>query len=220
MNDDMKELAKKLLTTSTGKHFLDSGDYYGRHWEYNRKVDFDNQPTAWVDYLDVGQDIIPTVSLYHWLITRFELDDLCKEYNSLPCKDWDSNFAHGVSKNREEWLKRNGFEMDYTFNSVNGECDLSQVIQGARLYHEDSIYYLIQIHNGCDVRGGYTKAALLKPIDDDYVTVTGNVMGILTREGAQIMIDNGYNGYSLTNQRGEPIIYQANDQIEVWLYDI
>ena len=37
----------KMLTESTGKHMLDSGGAYGRHWERNQKKsfkDFKNEP--------------------------------------------------------------------------------------------------------------------------------------------------------------------------------
>ena len=42
-------------------------------------------------------------------------------------------------------------------NSYNGDCDLSQTIQFVHvgdIYDNDMI--ALSIHNGCDVRGGYT----------------------------------------------------------------
>ncbi len=32
-----EQVLTEMLTESTGKHFMDSGDYYGRHWEENQK---------------------------------------------------------------------------------------------------------------------------------------------------------------------------------------
>ena len=50
-----------------------------------------------------------------------------------------------------------------TFNTCNGDSDLSQVLQGAWLEDADGdSYLLLQIHGGCDVRGGYTDAKLFK----------------------------------------------------------
>ena len=49
------------------------------------------------------------------------------------------------------------------FNTYDGDSDLSQVLQGAWLEDADGdTYLLLQIHGGCDVRGGYTDAKLFK----------------------------------------------------------
>ena len=93
----MKQLAEKLLKTNTGRALLDSGGAYGRHWQENQNVDFEEQPTAWAD-LYAGEEVCPTASLYHWLTTRFELDDLCNEFNSMPVNDWNSDKAYGLSE--------------------------------------------------------------------------------------------------------------------------
>ena len=96
---------------------------------------------------------------------------------------------------------------------------MSQVIQGAYLDGFYGDYMLLQVHNGCDVRGGYTDAVLVKKIDPDYITVTGNVTGILERDGDKIQVDNMYNGYSLTDESGNEIIYQEGDKLALWLLE-
>ena len=58
-------------------------------------------------------------------------------------------------------------ESKHEFNTYNGGSDLSQVLQGAWLEDADGdTYLLLQIHGGCDVRGGYTDAKLFKTSDD------------------------------------------------------
>ena len=55
-----------------------------------------------------------------------------------------------------------------TINTYNGECDLSQTIQFVYVgdtYDCDVI--ALSIHNGADVRGGYTDYKLFR-IEEDY----------------------------------------------------
>jgi hypothetical protein len=49
-----------------------------------------------------------------------------------------------------------------TWNTYNGDSDLSQILQGGNLKIDDEPYLVIQIHNGCDARGGYTDARLFR----------------------------------------------------------
>ena len=51
---------------------------------------------------------------------------------------------------------------------IQWESDLVQTLQGANLTINDEEYILIQIHNGADVRGGYTDAKLFK-LNDEYM---------------------------------------------------
>jgi hypothetical protein len=57
----------------------------------------------------------------------------------------------------------------HTFNTYNWDSDLSQVLQGSWIDIGGQQYLLLQIHNGCDVRGGYTDAKLFVPVDDGII---------------------------------------------------
>jgi len=68
---------------------------------------------------------------------------------------------YGVSREAWDYLKCSfDVEIERGFNTYNGDSDLSQTLQGSTLTINDEYYYLIQIHGGCDVRGGYTDAKL------------------------------------------------------------
>jgi hypothetical protein len=64
----------------------------------------------------------------------------------------------------------------FTENTYNGECSLSHTLQYRFFTYEhagdepaflpDGSYVLLQIHNGCDVRGGYTDPVLFA-VDDE-----------------------------------------------------
>ena len=170
MNTDLKQLIYEMLTESTGTHMLDSGGAYGRHWERNQRrslTDFENdkpetitEENGWIDR---------EVSVFHFLAgedSALELDYICDNFNELntDTKNWNGNSeAWGVSV--EAWndlTECNEIEEGRTFNTYNGESDLSQTLQGGWLTINGEEYLLLQIHNGCDVRGGYTDAKLFK----------------------------------------------------------
>ena len=44
------EVIADMLRENTGKHFLDSGGAYGRHWERNQDRDFSAEPYAEVEF--------------------------------------------------------------------------------------------------------------------------------------------------------------------------
>jgi hypothetical protein len=54
----------------------------------------------------------------------------------------------------------------HTFNTYNGESELSQILQGSWIELDGYQYVLLQIHGGCDARGGYTNAKLFKTGED------------------------------------------------------
>jgi hypothetical protein len=170
-----KELIYSMLTESTGAHMLDSGGAYGRHWERNQKrsiEDFENEPEQL--YTWDGHYICRTVSVFHYL-SQLEQDELCEEFNALPCPNWDAEEVYGVSDSQWRWLcwqanvRLSDLSVKHTFNTYNWDSDLSQVLHGSWIDIGGQQYLLLQIHNGCDVRGGYTDAKLFVPVDDGII---------------------------------------------------
>lgn len=220
MNEKSKqEFIYKLLTTSTGAILGDSGGAYGRHWTRNQKKtlqDFINEPSVSYEISDNAKDssdIYFRISIFHYL-QQLELDALCEEYNAMTCKDWDSDI-YGVSQVQKDWILSNGFTIGEDFNTYNGESNLSQVLQGTYLCYSEEYpnYVLLQIHQGCDVRGGYTDAVLFK-LPDMYMPcedVFGDIDGL--------SVDNRYNGYSLTDQNGDYVECTKDSVISLQLWE-
>ena len=167
-----EQIIYEMLTENTGSHFLDSGGAYGRNWEHNQKrtiEDFrsDDEQTYELDCYGGKLSLSRTVSVFHYL-SQLETDDICEEFNksNVGADNWDSETYYGVSKQGQAILDREGFAEENTWNTYNGDCDLSQTLQGSWLISEnDSGYLLLQIHQGCDVRGGYTDARMFGPLD-------------------------------------------------------
>ena len=171
----------KLLTENTGRHFLDSGGAYGRNWERNQGRDFEAEAPAtvkWDGYIDF------TLSTYHFLKDKLhyeeELDTMFQRWMNRKAHE-DMGYLQLMEAFPEYLAKvlgrRDGTTYEPTgiygedgpvcVNTYNEESSLSQVIQyvyftlsedGSRC-HDDN-YVLLQVHGGCDVRGGYTAPRL------------------------------------------------------------
>lgn len=174
-------LIHAMLTTNTGTHMLDSGGDCGRNWQRNQGktvADFQDEPAALLDWYvkrDDDDNIISahpevTTSVFHKLTSGIIWqDDLCREFNAMPCEDWRGDY-YGTSADQTEWLDLHGFEQRRGcdgWNTYNWAANFSQTLQGHDLDLNGDGYVLIQIHGGADVRGGYTDAKLFR-LSDHY----------------------------------------------------
>lgn len=224
---DINELVYKMLTTSTGIALGDSGGENGRHWQQNQSktlADFEAEPVVSIDDYDrehakTSEELTPTVSVFHYMTGMLELDTLCNEFNALPCEDWNSDIAYGISEAQEKWLNDHRLIVSSTWNSYNAESNLSQTLQGANLHtegHESEFefpqYHLIQIHGGADVRGGYTDAKLFKVSENaEFFDTNPTLYG--TIDGKEVT--TSYNGWSLTDDDGEAVPVTPKSKIEL-----
>jgi len=170
--DKLKELIIGMLKENTGVHMLDSGGAYGRHWERNQKRDFDKEPACILE-ADNYQNV-PTISisynLYHYLVNYLEYDEVCEKFNkefkdfcNLP-KYKEESYYHCLG----EWVKDKRFSEVDSINTYNHESLLDQVIQYTHFKYGGEDYIALQIHNGCDVRGGYTDPVIFIVPEMDY----------------------------------------------------
>ncbi|MBU6231366.1 hypothetical protein KGP36_01755 [Patescibacteria group bacterium] len=170
-----ERLIAQMLTENTGVALLDSGGAYGRNWERNQGKtveQFRKQHTTATAEENWGYDV--NVPVFQYLRETIRLNETCDKFNRLKCPNWDG-FTYGISDTQTEWLKKHGFETDEeakehapkaynTYNDPDYFGHLSQVLQGTFIYNteEGEWYCLLQIHGGCDVRGGYTDAKLVQ----------------------------------------------------------
>jgi hypothetical protein len=167
-----KEIIYNMLTENTGTHMLDSGGANNRAWQKNQIKtieDFENEPEEEYVYNKRWNELSRNVSVFHYL-SQLETNDVCDEFNSMPCHDWDAGDVYGVSSEQWDWLNKNSeVEIKHTFNTYNWDSDLSQILQGSWLKIDGDDYLLLQIHGGCDARGGYTNAKLFVPVDEGMI---------------------------------------------------
>lgn len=160
-----------MLTENTGRHMLDSGGAYGRNWERNQGAkaeDFLAAPAVRFD--GYGDDVWPIVDLFHFLRDRLEFDPRMNRAFELWValrNEPDDPWLVEAEEFAEAWNDRGyGVSGATSHNSYNGESYLSQVIQWAQFERDGEHYAVLQIHGGCDVRGGYTKPRVFRMYGD------------------------------------------------------
>lgn len=165
-NKELEQIIYEMLTENTGRHMLDSGTAYGRNFERNASKtlqDFIDEPAELI--FKRGDYYERTVSVFHYIKSLgLSLDHICRNFNEIntSADNWDADCeAYGVSTEAWDYLTEfNDVKILRTFNTYNGDSDLSQILQGAWLTINGDTYLLLQIHGGCDARGGYTDARL------------------------------------------------------------
>jgi len=216
-----------MLRENTGRHFLDSGDGYGRHHERNQSRDLESEPASVLSFR--YGEISVTHSVFHWLRDRLEFDEEADDAFDGPFRDeCDPAGDKSWGELREDfpaWLARRRSRGDsastcdecddrdegrracscdcvaptnegpyqatgiygdgepITANSYNEESLLDQVIlftyfelrsgRGGRGGRGGRIasYVILQIHGGCDARGGYTRPRVFVIDNDDELAI-------------------------------------------------
>ena len=186
-----------MLTENTGRSLCDSGGEpkyvdgkyvgsehgFGRAYERNAGRNFLLEPevTMEVDICQEKIDLVISANLFHWLDKRVTYDGRMQGvYNRFAARPENADENHmdimqafplalrDKGKHVAGWDgdEDSEFKVTYTYNE---ETMLSQDIQYV-LFEVDSVLYAaIQIHNGCDARGGLTAPKIFR-VDVDGVS--------------------------------------------------
>ena len=201
-----------MLQTSTGTDMLDSGGLYGRHWQRNRLItDFRKTKPLFVNVSTYNgkMEVSFTLSVFHYLTSFLEVNEKTDRWNKdfKEFCDREDNQDSGYPALCEEFVSRLyqlgeiKNEESSGFNSDNGEDMLSQVIQGEYFEGEYPKYILLQIHQGCDVRGGYTAPRVFRIKDFEYFAMAARELTVSCKckiKGDNLCLnsdDIGYNWY-------------------------
>jgi hypothetical protein len=207
-----EEVIFAMLTENTGGSILDSGGAYGRHWERNSKKtleDFRAEPAAWIDpeYGDA------TKSLFHHLTEYLTPDEGLTAAFQKFAEDYPEESWLEII---ELWLDKLGVPEEggefysydrWSFNSYNFEYWLcSQTVQGTFFGLADTGYLIMQVHGGCDVRGGYTAPRVfeLPPYDGKESFIFEGERAYFICQGKDCMhrLQVGPEGYELQDENG------------------
>jgi hypothetical protein len=211
--NDTATILQNMLTENTGRSILDSGDAYGRNWERNQGRDFENEAEA---ELEVGSwGLIPTLNVYHWLKERLEY---CPEMTEAMEEYGRENDLWGLQL-MEAWCEDAypdatglwGNRTPFTINTYNGESVLSQVLQYHYFEIDGGGYIALQIHGGCDVRGGYTDPKVFKIIDPDDLILAAEAGLYCDNCEARWHTDNAGNHWYPNNDEGVFEIVTSDD---------
>ena len=151
-----EEIIYAMLTESTGTNFLDSGGDKGRFWQRNQTKtleDFKAQELLEIDhkYNEITLNIFPFLNEH----LEYNYEETNNLYKYLLKYNYDFNNSNNIIDffNAELFPEEESKQL----NSYNEDCILSQTIQliwSGDLHDHDLV--ALSIHNGADVRGGYT----------------------------------------------------------------
>lgn len=249
--DDYTEVEKQIvdmLIANTGCSILDSGGSQGRHWEKNRKIaDFREIPVMHTTVWNDGQ-VELSLDLFHFLTAMLEIDDtsnmLNAEFKEFAEKSEESS-KHwpDIIEDFNEKLGEHDMSITCGTNTYNMETMLSQVIQYHFIHYGndldnmyDNAYIVLQIHNGCDVRGGYTSPRIFRIADIDQWYLSMATVGASCSCGMIYSDDSGYHwfnenevgsltleGYNLPNEwvpKPKPKTKGTDEKVRNWEYEL
>lgn len=154
------EIVKGMLTENTGSHMLDSGGAYGRNWQRNQERDFESEAPVTLDvahgYIDV------TINVFHYLCENLTFDEDMQEMYEEFIGDSEKchlNDLEDFADHMHDNFEASGIYGDgkpFVVNTYNEENLLSQTLQFVYMEWNNETYIGLQVHGGCDVRGGYT----------------------------------------------------------------
>lgn len=224
-----EQVVAAMLRENTGRHFLDSGGAYGRNWERNQTADFAAEPEASLRITGGRYPSIDvTLSVYHFMVNRLRF-----------AADWQARFdAFAAERPDESWLAlmdgfvdalKDGHEVGgiygdgdpVTVNTYNHESLLSQTLQYVYLTVDDEQLAIVQVHGGCDVRGGYTAPKLFRAVgqysehdflDDTRATIhCSECEANWMLDGSTWLYDGG-SGRSRTLGEGYAIVAEGDER--------
>lgn len=225
MNATAQKLAD-MLTENTGSSMLDSGGAYGRHWERNAGLtlaDFESAPAGSIDsYGEI------TVDLFHYLNNRLSYDPaLDAAWRAFDDERPDASWMDNI----EEFLDMLGVSPDagyydggrWSFNSYNFDgCLLSQTIQGTAFSLGNREAIILQVHGGCDVRGGYTRPVVFTGDVESVISGMDAASLQCTAAGCEFYIDycdNRVDYYNLPDSESRPDMLVEIDVPTEWSPD-
>lgn len=175
MQDNLATIAKAFRHNS-GKYFLDSGDFYGRH--YDKPPITKDTPLVTIDTWG-NDEVNATIETARFLAETCEVDfDLQAQFYEWVSLEENSELSwfEAGEQFATEVLGLTQLARD---NTYNGENDLSQNYvwevysdsdKGDWIYDDEAIL-VVYAHTGCDVRGGYAYPLFLKCSGDYSIPV-------------------------------------------------
>ena len=180
----MSEIATiidKLLKEPIAHHLCDSGGAYGYIYERNQTEGYLkglNPVDEWSSDKTQERNLEITIPVFDFLKYNLEKDEETIELEQALFKEFkDNGFEPYEIYEVSDWLKSTDWiketwatRLEYT-NTYNYEEYLSQTLLYICFSYNGDDYVLLEVHNGCDVRSGYTYPQLFKLKDIEYFLI-------------------------------------------------
>jgi hypothetical protein len=194
-----------MLRENTGRHMLDSGGAYGRNWERNAARNFAAEPACTLKFslfvkpeeiegsaLSSVGSIEATHNIYHFLSEALTYDvTMNRRFSNFVKKIDDDDSWTNIVLDFIDFLgkKETVTNVSGWVNTYNGEDMVSQVYQYLIFAFEGDEYAAVQIHGGCDVRGGYTDPVFFRTNEDR--SLYDNARGMVSCDGRPVPEETG-----------------------------
>ena len=200
-----------MLKENTGIALCDSGGAYGRNWEKNQDRSFKSEPAS-VLSIDFKYEMVGySLNTYHYLFAHLNYDDEARKlmgrfrrfekrpefkncgWLEIMRRFYDDVLTPEIKKQGKGRYDSGG----EVINTANYESSVDQALQFLTFPWGDQDYVMLQIHGGCDLRGGYT-APVIFAVDGE------GVMDLIFDDGDfSITFEGGHDGdYWTTDDHG------------------
>ncbi len=214
---------------ATGK-YIGSQHGFGRSFERNANRDFEKESPCSFDVISFTpkgkteevHEVSVRINLYHWLASKLEYAvKLNRQLQSYLSANPDEGYLQ-LAQSFPVHLREKGqyitdyggqelveFTAHYTYNDENS---LSQDIQFVFFRIAGAPYVVLQVHNGCDARGGLTRPRIFKVINEDTFFDYNRVDLVATGQsgrlkGAFVYSNFGSSAYEL--DQSDPLLIAA-----------
>ena len=201
------DIFTEMLTENTGRALCDSGDMYGRRYDLNAHRDFEAEDAAHLHIDASGIEF--STNTYHYLKEHLTLSDWLQEKleEFSEREDMQDESWLGIMESFGPYLRDEGYEVTGLYgdgdpmviNTYNHESLLDQTLQYVYMEVNQEGYVLLQVHGGCDVRGGYTRPRAFKIDDYDSASFLCDQDGTIQCENDHDhywRTDDGYHWYA------------------------
>jgi|TARA_Y100000034_G_scaffold133551_1_gene199332 hypothetical protein len=221
--DPTKRKIIEMLCEGTGTHICDSGGAYGRNWQRNRSRDFEKEPACTVEIWG-DNEVHVTYNIYHYLTNFLEMTDESQllqtqfEVFSNEPENRDESWL----TNMEDFIEKITDVVNYgraVTNTYNYDNILGQVLQYGIFGYDGDMFIILQIHGGCDVRGGYTNPYIFSLLEHDYFHIAQHDISAHCTKCKQgwYSDDGGYHYYS-NNSSDEDFEFETDEDDEKALH--
>ena len=152
---------RAMIRENTGSHLLDSGSAYG----YIYQTPIPAHAITVSTRRSVGiLEVECSISLFHLLVDNLRETDTSRRFDRQLARmirspgHADCSYLNCMQEFADTIDDKSTYTVsESAFNSYNEETDLDQHFQGILFSYDHESYIAIQSHNGCDIRGGYSK---------------------------------------------------------------
>ena len=228
-----KQVIASMLLEPVGHSVLDSGGAYGWAHDKNKKAigdrdpieAYDSTPAVWVEFDARTHDgkteleIDITKSVYHHCVETLDynerLDRMLQSFSHRESEEyngWPETIEHFLKYLSDKGIEVGGlYGEDEPFgdNTYNRECILSQTLQYTVATIGDEAIIILQVHGGCDVRGGYTEPRVFN--GDDSFLIYNDASIYCGNCHAAWYTDDGYHWYP-ANSEGKLESFEVLDR--------